>query len=183
MYDVDTAKDKQLNDLEQADAFTRFLHVATRGSRLISITLSNRKWYVGYVAEAPSLNPNEKYFRILPLVSGYRDKDTLETLRTTFYEEVLKTAKSGDFVVTPPIADVQTANFFDPDLYDEHFSEDDDAGAYDESDDADLDDSEDSSTPQHLPAFVLERVNGKVRFELDSKSRPTRSSKDEEAKY
>ena len=70
-----------------------------------------------------ALNPADRYFRLLPLVSGYRDKDTLGAVRTTFYEYVLKLANSGDLVMTLPIADVQSANLFDPDVYEEHFSE------------------------------------------------------------
>jgi hypothetical protein len=124
VVDVDAAKDRQIETDTRADALTRLLHQAAKQNKLLSITLDSRKWYVGYVAEAPSLNPEEKYFRLLPIMSGYRDKDTLETFRTVFYEEVLGTKSSADFIVTLPIADVKTATFFDVDIYEAHFAED-----------------------------------------------------------
>ena len=125
MYDVEAAKNKLLHQSKQVDAFTRLLDIAIRGNRLVSITLANRKWYVGYVAEAPNLNPAERYFRLLPIVSGFRDKDTLETTRTTFYTDIADLSASADLVITLPIADVQSANFFDPDLYEQHFADED----------------------------------------------------------
>jgi hypothetical protein len=120
---LEEAKDMQIAQRRQADALTRLLHTAARDARLLSLTLDSRKWYVGYVAEAPNLNPEEKYFRLLPLLSGYRDKDTLETYRTVFYEDLLETEEAENFVITLPLADVKTANFFDPDVYEGYFSE------------------------------------------------------------
>jgi hypothetical protein len=124
MYGIEEAKNKQIEEDKRADAFTRLLHVGARDNRLISVTLESRKWYVGFVAEAPNLNPEEKYFRLLPMMSGYRNKDTLETFRTVFYQDVLEAVDSSDFVITMAIVDVKTANFFDPDVYDAHFAED-----------------------------------------------------------
>lgn len=123
IWGIEQAKNKQLEASKRADAFTRLLHAAATESRLLSVTMESRKWYAGFVAEAPNLNPEEKYFRLLPIVSGYRDADTLETFRTVFYDEVLEVADSADFVITLPIADVKSANFFDPDVYEEHFAE------------------------------------------------------------
>jgi hypothetical protein len=125
MYSLEEAKNKQLDDTKQADAFTRLLHDAARHTRLISVTLDSRKWYVGYVAESPNLHPEEKYFRLLPIISGYRDKDTLGTVRTVFYEDVLRAADPAGFVITLPISDVKGANYFDPDVYDAYFAEND----------------------------------------------------------
>lgn len=125
IYGIDRAKDRELTTHRRADAFTRLLHVAARDKRLISVTLDTRKWYVGLVAEAPNLNPEEKYFRLLPLVSGFRDKDTLQTYRTVYYEDVLdeQTVDPDDLVITLPIEDVRSANLFDPDIYQSYFAE------------------------------------------------------------
>jgi hypothetical protein len=62
------------------------LNEATQKRRMISVTLKNRKIYVGYVKSAPSLDPCEIYFRVYPVFSGYRDKDNLRFERTTDYE-------------------------------------------------------------------------------------------------
>lgn len=123
IYGIEGAKDIQMESDKRADALTRLLHVAERKRRLVSVTLDSRKRYVGFVAETPNLNPEEKYFRILPILSGFRDKDTLETVRTVFYDEVTQAANSSDFVITLPIADVKTANLFDPDSYERHFAD------------------------------------------------------------
>ena len=61
------------------------MQIALKGERMLSITLETRKWYAGYVAEVPTLKPSEKYFRIIPILSGYRDKDTLSATRTISY--------------------------------------------------------------------------------------------------
>ena len=170
MYDIEKAKDRQLDNDRQADAFTRLLHVATRQNRLISVTLDSRKWYVGYVAEAPNLNPEEKYFRILPLVSGYRDKDTLETFRTTFYKGLTETARTGDFVVTLPIADVKTANFFDPDAYEHYFAEEDEDGGNNQAfvnDEQVTQSSRPDGPTDDLPSFSLIHSEDNVQFEYD----------------
>jgi hypothetical protein len=67
------------------DGLTRLLHEAADAGKLISVTMESRKWYVGYVAEAVKLEPKESYFRILPVISGYRDKDTLKLNRLVYY--------------------------------------------------------------------------------------------------
>ena len=149
MYDVEAAMNKQIEEKKHADAFTRLLHMAARDRRLVSVTLDSRKWYVGYIAEAPNLNPAEKYFRLLPIVSGFRDKDTLETFRTVFYEDVLETNHSSEFVITLPIADVKSAGFFDPNLYDVYFAEEDD----DEEDKDDPAGGDEAPKRSPLPPF------------------------------
>jgi hypothetical protein len=123
MYGIEAAKNKQLEQDNDADSLTRLLHVAATNKKLISVTLDSRKWYVGYVAEAPNLSQSERYFRVLPVLSGFRDKDTLKTIRTVFYEEILDAENADDFVITLPIADVKSANFFDPDIYEAYFAE------------------------------------------------------------
>lgn len=55
----------------------RLLDSAARNYTAVSITLNNRKWYVGFVSEAISLDPKQTHFRLTPLFSGFRQKDTL----------------------------------------------------------------------------------------------------------
>jgi len=70
---------KHGNDLD------RLLNKALNDKRTISLTLNSRKWYVGYVIRAPSLSPHELYVSLLPILSGRRDTETLETVVTTDY--------------------------------------------------------------------------------------------------
>lgn len=124
---VGREKAKDIEIRRHGNSLIQLLHRAEREKLLISITLESRKWYVGWVAESPNLRPDERYFSLLPFTSGYRDKDTLETYRTVFYEDAL-TADRGsakEFVMILPLEGVQVANFFDPDVYNEYFAESD----------------------------------------------------------
>jgi hypothetical protein len=128
---VGKEKAKDIEIRRHGNALIQLLHRAEREKLLIAITLASRKWYVGWVAESPNLRPDEKYFRLLPFTSGYRDKDTLETYRTVFYEDALTqgNASAKEFVMILPLEGVQVANLFDPDVYDEYFAESDNNGA------------------------------------------------------
>ena len=117
----------QAKDLEirsHGNSLVRLLHQAEQSDHFISITLDSRKWYVGFVAESPNLDPQELYFRILPFVSGYREKDTLQPVRTVSYENVLSDANMdhSEFVITIPFRDVKIANLFDEDVYQDYFA-------------------------------------------------------------
>lgn len=59
---------------------------------------------------------------LAPLLSGYRDKDTLELKFTTRYSNLYTDeVDPADFSVTVPIARVTTVSFFQEQLY-ERFS-------------------------------------------------------------
>ncbi len=116
------AKDTEIR--KHGNSFTKLLHRAQKENLLVSITLDTRKWYVGWVAESPNLDPQELYFRLLPFTSGYRDKDNLKPFRTTFYEGALGDREvTRDLVITLALKDVKTANLFSEDLYNEYFEE------------------------------------------------------------
>lgn len=96
---------------------------ALKEDRMVSITFENRKWYAGYIAEAPNLKPNEKYFKLLTILSGYRHKDTLIAIRTLSYANIDSIGASPkDFVITLPLDSVRTANLFDPAIYEDNFA-------------------------------------------------------------
>jgi hypothetical protein len=121
---IDKEKAKNVEIGTRGNFFLRLLDQAANEMRLISLTLDSRKWYVGWVAETPNLDPREQYFKLLPLISGYRDKDTLETRRTVYYEAVLKDTAldPNEFVLTLPLNDVKIAGFFNDEVYDEYFA-------------------------------------------------------------
>jgi hypothetical protein len=106
------------------DSLMQLMQRAVDEERMISFTFDSRKWYAGYLVEAPNLRPNEKYFKLLPIISGYRDKDTLEARRTLSYIDVEQApgANPTDFVITLPIESVRTANLFDPEVYEDRFA-------------------------------------------------------------
>ncbi len=117
------AKSKEIRS--HSNFLLRLLDEAVNQKRLISVTLDSRKWYAGWVVESPNLDPREQYFRLLPFISGYRDKDSLEPRRTVYYEAVLKdtTLDRNEFVITLPMKDVKIASFFNDEVYDEYFAE------------------------------------------------------------
>jgi hypothetical protein len=97
---------------------------------LIAITLASRKWYVGYLVENVSLEPRETHFQILPIWSGYRDKDTLDAVRVIDYRDVYsafssdpgnKKADLSIFSLAIPMSQVQDARYFDVGVYAAHF--------------------------------------------------------------
>ena len=122
---VDKEEAKDIEIRKHGNAFTQLLLRAQKEDLLLSITLDNRKWYVGWVVESPNLDPQELYFRLLPYRSGYRDVDSLNTVYTTFYDGALGESAfaQSDLVITLPLKDVKTANLFNEDLYNDYFSE------------------------------------------------------------
>lgn len=122
---IDTEKAKDVEIRRHGNSLTKLLHQAERGHRLVSLTMTTMKWYVGFVAESPNLAPEEEYFRLLPIISGYRDKETLRTYRTVFYKDVLADpgVDSNDFVLTLPLKDIKMAGLFDENVYDVYFAE------------------------------------------------------------
>ena len=122
---IGTEKAKSREIKRHGNALTRLLHRAAEESLLISVTLDNRKWYVGWITSSPNLDPQELYFRLLPFTSGYRDKDTLQTYRTVYYQNVLEdeSLDPDRFFITLPLKDVKAANLFDPDVYNQYFAE------------------------------------------------------------
>jgi len=116
------AKDIEIR--RHGNSFTQLLHRAQKEKLLLSITLDSRKWYVGWVAESPNLDPQEFYFRILPFISGYRDKDTLQTFRVVFYQDVLRETdlEPEQFYITLPLKDVKIAGLFNDGVYNDFFA-------------------------------------------------------------
>lgn len=113
--------------LLHGNGLTRLLHEAGTYGSLISVTLSSRKWYVGYVAEAVNLEPKEVCFRLLPMISGYRDKDTLRFVRQVYYRPVYEKIRAAGeslsgFVVTLSLKDVHDAREFDERIYEDEFA-------------------------------------------------------------
>jgi hypothetical protein len=87
------------------------------------VTLDNRKWYMGYVLDSPNLDPQEQYFAVIPVLSGYRDPDTLVISETVLYESAYEEGLDKNaFAVTLPIANVRMASFFQKDAYERFFA-------------------------------------------------------------
>ncbi|WP_299002367.1 hypothetical protein [uncultured Shewanella sp.] len=72
-------RDEYFSDIE------KFLADCGDEYRTILITLSNNKVYVGLLVDIRLENKEIEYFTIIPILSGYREKDTLTVTFTTNY--------------------------------------------------------------------------------------------------
>lgn len=100
--------------------FTKLLFSSTEYGLPILFTMSDRKVYVGYPMELKSEKFNDQ--RILPVVSGYREKDSLRFIPVTPYQSVieneLEDADYEKFSVTLPIREIVHAHLIDLKLFD-----------------------------------------------------------------
>ncbi|HBS3049474.1 TPA: hypothetical protein MAE92_005542, partial [Klebsiella pneumoniae] len=94
----------------------------------VIITLGSRKFYVGIVDCPQFEHGKTDYLQMLPLLSGYRDKDTLTVNVTTNYKRhymdsgILGGAGDGqitlaDFRTLVPKDEIEGISFFDTDTY------------------------------------------------------------------
>ncbi len=122
---ISADKAKAIELRRNGNPLIRLFYRAAKERFLISVTMDSRKWYVGWILESPSLLPQERYFRLLPYMSGYRDSNTLETYRTVFYEDVLETpgVDADELVLTLPLEGIKIAGRFNENVYDEYFAE------------------------------------------------------------
>jgi len=109
------------------------LHFAARTGRPVSLTMMNRKVYVGFIRATPTLRyPHTK---ILPTMSGFRDETTLKLTFNTIYWSVYDSLESrrrrgetvieiNHFGIVLPIEQIVSANLFDEGAYTTYFMED-----------------------------------------------------------
>ncbi|MFV9064947.1 hypothetical protein ABQ366_04455 [Serratia fonticola] len=116
------------------NALENMLMEASATQMPIIATLKSRKFYVGFVYCPAFEHGTFDYLELLPLLSGYRDKDKLTISITTKYNEHYE--KSGilkgnselslsDFRVLIPKAEIENISFFDFDTYSAFKSEED----------------------------------------------------------
>ncbi|MEO8098895.1 MAG: hypothetical protein ABI811_14430 [Acidobacteriota bacterium] len=108
------------------DALMFAFHEAMFNSYPLSLTFTNRKVYIGWILEPPSESPQDRYFTLLLLLSGYRQKDTLDFIPSVNYADRTRLAEDGTkedliFTILLKIDDVVSANPFDQAIYDEQF--------------------------------------------------------------
>ena len=115
------------------NSFLRLLTEQFGTKRMVAVTLSNGKVYVGLIVELPTLDPNEQYLKMLPALSGYRDEEGGINFTTNYYDTVLvdigkkgtilESYREEDFQIVIRMDTVETLRVFDPEIYDEYFRE------------------------------------------------------------
>lgn len=124
-------KDSEINSLVNVvsdDPFESMLVEATVRSFPVIVTLSSRKVYVGLILCPQFEHGKIEYVGILPLLSGYREKDTLTVEITTNYRKHYADngISSGlgdsqlsleDFRTLIPKEEIEGISFFDTSTY------------------------------------------------------------------
>ncbi len=70
------------------------------GGSSVIFTLNTGKIYIGWVKKEPEPSHNYEYIRILPLISGYRERETQKEKFVTFYTAVIEevdNSRDGSF--------------------------------------------------------------------------------------
>lgn len=90
----------------------------------VLVTLESRKCYVGFASCPDFEQRTVDYIQVLPLLSGYRDKDDLTLHVTTNYEHYYRTQQSAissvileDFRKLIPVSDIRSISLFDSDTH------------------------------------------------------------------
>ena len=100
--------------------------------RLIEISLKNGKSYIGFALVSGITRQGESDIALIPMVSGYRNKDTHELEITTNYAPVVQESLDDysselvyeDFRIVIPMPEILSARIFHPEAY-ERFQKDD----------------------------------------------------------
>jgi hypothetical protein len=111
--------------------FERLCESCYRNADMIQLSLKNDKCYVGWVKSLP-MPSSSSHITILPVYSGYRDKEKKRLHFTTQYLDVYATyVREGDVLDIRDLAalvikidEIVSANKFDPDMYERFNSPD-----------------------------------------------------------
>lgn len=124
LLNIGSNRDLNIYKAIEDDDFERLLHKAFSLDMPISVTMDNKKVYIGFVLTTTDVDKSRRSISILPLVSGYRD-DNAKLIMTTFYGEVYKEIEKDrdldltpeDFEIILPTSVIQSANLFDFSAY------------------------------------------------------------------
>ena len=108
--------------VEAGDLVELLMAESIRHHKVIEVSLKSCKVYIGYALDVEPPVRGESDVALIPLWSGYRNKDTCELTITTNYAPLIQrllTASSAlrDFRVVIPKSELVSARFFDIGLY------------------------------------------------------------------
>ena len=108
---------------ETGDRVELLLIESIRQEEFVEITLATGKAYIGRALGNKSVGITQPDVALIPLMSGYRNKDTQELELTINYASVIPRSKPGDhtfndyFRIVIPRTQIVSVRFFDPDTY------------------------------------------------------------------
>lgn len=101
---------------EERKILDRFIFQSLENKDLIQVTLSSRKCYVGLISKIQE--PNEEstghqHISLIPILSGYRDKDKLSLIFSNEYPKIPSrdVINYNDIVIIPTIEIVSISGF------------------------------------------------------------------------
>ena len=112
-------KSAQRTALEGGDHIELIISESIDRQSMVEITLRTRKSYIGFALKGRMVNISEPDISIIPLASGYRNKETLELEITTNYAPVIEDSELdyADFQVVIPKSEIVSVRLFDPEIY------------------------------------------------------------------
>ena len=114
---------------EMGDFLSLLMRDCNKSDQMMEITLKNRKVYVGIPISSPGPKlSTDQFIRILPFMSGYRDKETLKPHYDTHYDWISQPSdekylrnvlglESGDFAVTIARKEIVSARLFNDEVH------------------------------------------------------------------
>ena len=121
------SKDKAAKAIatNNGDLIELLIRESMEDQNLIEISLKTGKSYIGFAVESGIAKSGESDISLIPIESGYRDKDTKELEITTYYSLIIAEshpdAKSyldyADFQIIIPKSEIISVRLFDPDVY------------------------------------------------------------------
>ena len=87
---------------------------------MVELAMENGKSYIGFPLDSGITTSGDSDVSVLPVMSGYRDKDTKDLQITVFYDDMLSDRDGRpleDFMIALPKNQVLSARLFDLDIY------------------------------------------------------------------
>jgi len=126
-YFLEKNKFKYIEKAIENNEFEQLLHHSLLNATPVSVTMENRKVYVGLVIGTFNPEHQRKSIKILPLLSGYRDNDNLQITFNTHYisiydsitekEESIKNVSIDNFEIILPNEKIHSLSRFDFETY------------------------------------------------------------------
>lgn len=111
--------------IKDGDLIELLIRESMRTRKSVEISLKTGKSYIGFAVESGIAKSGESDISLIPVASGYRNKNSQELEITTNYASVIAEsypdAKSYldyvDFRIIIPKSEIVSARLFDPDIY------------------------------------------------------------------
>ena len=122
LYDKEEAARRTAMD--SGDLIELLIAESIEEQRLVELSLRSRKSYIGFALESGITRQGESDISLIPIASGYRNKDTHELEITTNYAPVVRESlermsdlEFNDFRIVLPMAEIISARVFHPEAY------------------------------------------------------------------